>query len=436
MLQHATPGGGLELDDDLSQFISSLTGSCEEASAEGAGGARGYFGGAMTLPDRARDSPPSVGAQPRLAFPSADALEALQATAAAPRASTDRGAMRDAGGIVGAGRLRRSHTYAGAPTPSPAPALSAAVTAALRAPAPRSARKRSVNDLEAEADAHRSDGTGGGASFMHMMLAGGGDERMDITAAAPRAPAGLRRSFSLPMVPQPGARGTTRQISALLDGAGGGGGCSTSTALHGGGGDFCFGEGGSGSDGLLPEWARERPPGGPPLLTPAGLPTFAAAAPPPAGAPPTSRFRGVSRAPWSTRWDAHATGPATAAGPLRTIFCGSFDAEERAARAHDLATLKLHMADAQHGGVSFHAMPACNFAVGEYAALEELAGVPEGEFLDAVVASAYEPTERRYSKYRGVFRPTGAPKGALQWEGRLEEAPASAPPQHAFSHSS
>jgi hypothetical protein len=270
------------------------------------------------------------------------------------------------------------------------------------------------------------------------MLAGAGDDRMDI--AAPRAPAGLRRSSSLPMVPQPGARDTSRQISALLDGiGGGGGGSSTSTALHGGGDGFCFGGGGSGSYGLLPEWARERPPGGPPLLTPAGLPTFAVSAPPPAGAPPTSRFRGVSRAPWSTRWDAHATGPATASGPPRTVFCGSFDAEERAARAHDLATLKLHMADAsvlQHGGVSLHAMPACNFAVGEYAALEELAGVPEAEFLDAVVASAYEPTERRYSKYRGVFRPKGALKGALQWEGRLEEAPASAPPQHAFSRSS
>jgi hypothetical protein len=52
--------------------------------------------------------------------------------------------------------------------------------------------------------------------------------------------------------------------------------------------------------------------------------------------------------------------------------------------------------------------------------------VPDAEFLDAIVASAYEPTERRYSKYRGVFRPRGAPKGApVAWEGRLEEAPAS-----------
>ena len=132
---------------------------------------------------------------------------------------------------------------------------------------------------------------------------------------------------------------------------------------------------------------------------------------PPAAAQATSPYVGVSRAPWSTRWDAHAV---TATG--ESVYCGSFDSEERAARAHDVAQLKLLGTAAGSG--------FCNFAIHEYAGIHELADMPLADFLAALCASAVDPLERRYSKYRGVYRDRNQVKGGPErWESRLEEAP-------------
>jgi hypothetical protein len=427
-------GGVMELDDELSEFITSLTGSCEEvAAADDGGGAlaaalatAAALGGAAHLdsrpPSRAGDSPPSVGAQPRLSFPSADVLEALQAAAPPPRAATDRGC----GVAAAAGappRLRRSHTFTSALAPPPEPH-----------PPPMSARKRPVAHLEEEAAAavtivrqqqqqqaamrHHMQQRSSASSFLEMMSS----DDLPLVRQA-----GVRRSASMPMAfTQPGSRGAAAQISDLLHGGGGNAAASAAVAARDADAFFAAAAGGSSASyGLIPEWAREgEGAGSAPQLTAAGLPAFPVPGAPPPGAPRTSGYRGVSRAPWSTRWDAHvpASAPASSASApahaAKTHFCGSFDAEERAARAYDLALLKLHGAAA--------AAPLCNFGLGEYPGWEDLAAVPDGEFIDAIVASAYEPTERRYSKYRGVFRPRGAPKGApVQWEGRLEEAPAS-----------
>ena len=395
VMHHATAaGGGLQLDDDLSQFISALTGtgSCSpDAAATGAGAAP-----AAAHP-RLRDSPPSVGAQPRLSFPTAEALEAMHAAAPPPRAATDRGR-----GAAAPQRLRRSHTFNGALTlPPPAPASARSQ--------PGSARKKRPAEDEAAPD----------GSFMAMLTEG-------LCEAAPAAgatqpPTGVRRTASMPSV---GARASAAQrIGAML----GSGSATTATANvapplpdpNAPGFILAGGNGSSASYGIIPEWARERDSSSPPQLTAAGVPLFSLPVAPPPGAPATSAFRGVSRAPWSTRWDVHVPRPGAPPGaPL--LFLGSFDAEERAARAHDLAMLKMH------GGASPATVESeCNFSVAEFPGLDELAMVPDGDFVDALVASAYEPSERRYSAYRGVFRPRGAPKSSTQFEGRLEEAPAS-----------
>ncbi len=437
MFRHATSGGGdgggLELDDELSEFITSLTGSCDDAAAAAAAPADGGSGLAAALataalgaaPDgrppagAARDSPPSVGAQPRLSFPSAVALEALQAATPPPRAATDRGIGAAANGAPP--RLRRSHTFTSSLAPPPEPHA-----------APMSARKRPVAHVEAEDAAAAEAAIRHAAAMRHRMPRASAGSFMDMMSAddaPPVRPAGVRRSASMPMAfTQPsGGRGAAAQhISDLLHGSGNGSAAAAAAAAmaaRDAEAYFAASAGGSSASyGLIPEWAREREgAGSAPQLSAEGQPLFPVPGPPPPGARPTSGYRGVSRAPWSTRWDAHvpaAASAAPAAAPAKTHFCGSFDAEERAARAHDLALLKLHGAAA--------AAHLCNFGLTEYPGWEEMRGVPDAEFLDAIVASAYEPTERRYSKYRGVFRPRGAPKGApVAWEGRLEEAPAS-----------
>ena len=158
---------------------------------------------------------------------------------------------------------------------------------------------------------------------------------------------------------------------------------------------------------------------------------------PAAPAAGTSPFKGVSRALWSTRWDTHVPDPAVPGRPA--LYCGSFDSEERAARAHDVAQLHFALTAALAAGqlsgpgagaaaraALAAAQRCCNFAIAEYAGVEELIGMPIADFVASMLASSREPCERRYSKYRGVYRPEGAAQGAEQWEGRLEEAPNSA----------
>lgn len=180
--------------------------------------------------------------------------------------------------------------------------------------------------------------------------------------------------------------------------------------------------------GALPMWARDlEGEGSKPRLSEAGLPAFAVPIPPPSHAAPTSAFAGVSREPWSTRWSVHV--PPLAAAPRESaaaspplLYVGSFDGEERAARAHDLAVLKLHGGGADGPPLNFQASSFC--AEG----LHDLESMPAGQFVDALTASSFEQTERRYSKYRGVFK--GGESGG--WEARLEapeeKAGAEAPP--------
>jgi hypothetical protein len=392
VMRHATAAdGGMQLDDDLSQFISELTGAGSCSPEAGAGAAP------AAAAQRLRDSPPSVGAQPRLSFPNAEALEALHAAAPPPRAATDRGR---AGAAPASTRLRRSHTFNGAltlPPPTSAPPSARSQ--------PSSARKKRPAEDEAAP----------GGSFMAMLTAA--TETAPAAMAAMQPPTGVRRTASMPSV---GARASAAQRIGAMLGSGSGTATTANVAPalpdpNAPGFILAGGNGSSASYGIIPEWARERDSSSPPMLTAAGVPLFALPVAPPQGAPPTSAFRGVSRAPWSTRWDVHV--PRPGAPPL---FLGSFDAEERAARAHDLAMLKMH------GGASPATVESeCNFSIAEFPGLDELVGVPDGDFVDALVASAYEPTERRYSAYRGVFRPRGAPKSSTQFEGRLEEAPAS-----------
>jgi hypothetical protein len=389
-MRHATAMDGGMLDDDLSQFITSLAGCCEGSGAPG-----GDAPPLPAAPARLRDSPPSVGAQPRLSFPSSEALEAMHAAAPPPRAATERAGERAA-----PPRLRRSHTFAGVLTVPPA----------QQQQQPRSQPNSARKKRPAENDLPRPPS----GSFLAMMA-----DNSEAPPAAARPSAGVRRTASMPSV---GARASAAQrISSML----GGHGLAPASAAAAlpdpsvPGFILAGGNGTSASYGIIPDWARERDGNSPPMLTAAGVPLFPLPAAPPAGAPVTSSFRGVSRAPWSTRWDVHVPRPGAAPGAA-PLFLGSFDAEERAARAHDVAMLKMHGA-ASPGTVA----SLCNFDAIEFPGLDELAEVPDGDFVDALVASAYEPSERRYSRFRGVFRPRGAPKSSTQFEGRLEEAPAS-----------
>jgi hypothetical protein len=51
--------------------------------------------------------------------------------------------------------------------------------------------------------------------------------------------------------------------------------------------------------------------------------------------------------------------------------------------------------------------------------MEEMADVPDAAFLEMLVESSREPTERRYSKYRGVYARPG-PGGQQLFESRVE----------------
>ena len=50
------------------------------------------------------------------------------------------------------------------------------------------------------------------------------------------------------------------------------------------------------------------------------------------------KYKGISRQKWSARWDSHVVDLKS----NTTLYLGSFDAREKAARAHDVAFLKLN----------------------------------------------------------------------------------------------
>lgn len=275
-------------------------------------------------------------------------------------------------------RLRRSHTFAGKAGPAElTPSDWTPPGAGLQQQRPL--KRRSVDDLSApDSEPEPTVPHSGVASAAH--------------ALQPRGGAQLRRSSSLPGPPAGGQAATHHEGSAMQPAVGGIDPCYYSGAR-------------------TPLWAAKRQAGAPPLLDARGVPTWRMPPEPPPAAQATSPYVGVSRAPWSTRWDAHAV---TATG--ESVYCGSFDSEERAARAHDVAQLKL-MGTAAGSGF-------CNFAVSEYQGIQELADMPLPDFLAALCASSVDPLERRYSKYRGVYRDRNAVKGGPErWESRLEEAP-------------
>lgn len=122
-----------------------------------------------------------------------------------------------------------------------------------------------------------------------------------------------------------------------------------------------------------------------------------------------SKYVGVWRALWASRWTAGATVKAT--GAAHTV--GDFDGESRAARAADLAHLALNgEAAAQH---------ELNFPRADYTdVLHETAAVPAATVL-AVLAEATQDSveERRYSRYRGVYRSANGNK----WVAKILEEP-------------
>jgi hypothetical protein len=277
-------------------------------------------------------------------------------------------------------RLRRSHTFTGKamaegmPLAAPAEMAPSDWAPTGAAQQQRPLKRRSVDDLSA-LDAE----TEPRPTVPHVG-----------PVAQPRG-AQLRRSSSLPGPPAGGQAACHRQGTAMQ-------------AVGGIDSEYYSGA-------RTPLWAAKRQAGAPPLLDARGVPTWPMPPDPPAATQASSPYVGVSRAPWSTRWDAHAV---TATG--ESVYCGSFDSEERAARAHDVAQLKLMGTTAGSG--------FCNFGVHEYPGIHELADMPLADFLAALSASAVDPLERRYSKYRGVYRDRNQVKGgAERWESRLEEAP-------------
>ena len=376
MLDQFTPGASSH--DELSEYIHQLLGSSADwmspsdslkmpaapAYAQPSGSMRAGAAATGRASGATATRPPRGGGSP------------------APPAQQREPPMSPAVGVLH--RLRRSHTFAGKamgegmPLAAPsgmAPSDWVPPGAALQQQQ-RPLKRRSVDDLSA-LDAE-TDPTG---PSMH-----GG------TAVATQPPRGaqLRRSSSLPGPPAGGQAASHQHV-----------------AMQAAGGIDCEYYSGA----RTPLWAAKRQAGAPPLLDARGVPTWPMPPEPPAAAQATSPYVGVSRAPWSTRWDAHAV---TVTG--ESVYCGSFDSEERAARAHDVAQLKL-MGTAAGSGF-------CNFAIHEYAGIHELADMPLADFLAALCASAVDPLERRYSKYRGVYRDRNQVKGGPErWESRLEEAP-------------
>jgi len=370
---------GEALQDELADFIRASVHSPEWTT--------GFSGGSVDGSPMASPPPARVTREMSVGARGASA----PAECAGPTPLSREGFSPAAGVLQ---RLRRNHTFSGGSlAPAEAPAEAPPSVAPPAGGATR-ALKRSVDHLAATGATAVPQQPAQG-SFMADLCADG----MLVEAALPAVPrAPIRRSASMPSkVDHHAPPVAQEQLSMLIQPSH----SAESSEYY--------------SGGVTPMWALKRAPGGPPLLDARGVPTWVVPSAPPLAAQQASRYSGVSRAPWSTRWDAHASRPDGS-----PVYVGSYDSEERAARAHDVGTLRLRGAQGATAGL-------CNFALGEYAGVEELQEMPEGEFIAALRASAMEPPERRYSKYRGVYPPRDAAKGDPErWEGRLEEAPDSA----------
>lgn len=101
-----------------------------------------------------------------------------------------------------------------------------------------------------------------------------------------------------------------------------------------------------------------------------------------------SQFRGVTRPLFHASWDAHI--PTLSGEP---VFLGSFSCEEMAARAYDVAVLKL-------SGVKTN----LNFDASEYdeRGLAQMKDVPAEELVSALIQQS-KSAHSRSSKFRGVW---------------------------------
>ena len=136
--------------------------------------------------------------------------------------------------------------------------------------------------------------------------------------------------------------------------------------------------------------------------------TRAAEAAAQAASPRPFGFLGVTRPPWTTRWEANLVDVDTG----ERVFLGNFDQKESAARAHDAAKLKLF--GDTHGTVPPDEL---NFDAGDYH--DELVAMTEctfEEFVRTLVTHSYGGAARAgHSKFRGVFaREDG------RWDAKLD----------------
>ncbi|CAL5218998.1 g753 [Coccomyxa viridis] len=120
------------------------------------------------------------------------------------------------------------------------------------------------------------------------------------------------------------------------------------------------------------------------------------------------RFRGVSRSPWSLTWDSHVLITASSKEE-REVFLGSFSTENTAAKAHDVAALRLQADHASGQQVE------TNFPHVEYQ--DGLVETGHKSIADFIVAlqrhGAFE--SQSTSRYRGVDK-----VGENSWQARFE----------------
>ena len=145
------------------------------------------------------------------------------------------------------------------------------------------------------------------------------------------------------------------------------------------------------------------------------------------------KYHGISRQKWSARWDAHVVDMKSDT----TMYLGSFDAREKAARAHDVAFLKLNGPAVGDPGEMDSKL---NFPASDYAdlkgtrprprrtrprrplssltALTVRAGIADVS-ADAIMAALRRESEdgsaMKASKFRGVYRSDNG----SEWEARL-----------------
>eukprot|EP00894_Picocystis_sp_ML_P002373 jgi/Pico_ML_1/52890/g3530.t1 len=115
-----------------------------------------------------------------------------------------------------------------------------------------------------------------------------------------------------------------------------------------------------------------------------------------------NNYLGVSRVRWTAHWDASVK---NASG--ERISLGSFNSEEAAARAYDIAALKLFGEEAK-----------TNFASDDYEeGLGEMEELSIQEFIEAIQGEAAAEIQK-HSRFRGVYK---AEDG--KWEARWMESP-------------